>query len=137
MRNIFYFLILLSLTGCSGIFKKHIINNYYLTASDYSEYDMSLSCIIDNTGGFIETVGPTIIELEYDSNYIVIKQNPRNFPDAPNKEIINYYIVFVKKSNDDGFNNNLVGPLSLSEFNDFKIKLRFDKLKSISIEDIL
>ncbi|MBK9282761.1 MAG: DUF3997 domain-containing protein [Sphingobacteriaceae bacterium] len=65
----------------------------------------------------------------YNDKYMIVKQYPRTFPNAPNKTIINYYILPFKKGMNWRTKNGLIGPLTESEFK--------EKRKELGISDEL
>ncbi len=114
-----WLLIVLLLSGCMGFLsKENIIGNYYLIAAD-TEEQMSLSyCDPADKNGCIGIIEATVFSVGYNKDYIIAKQHPRVFPNAPNKDITNYFILPIgKKGTDWGNNYGLIGPLTLDQFN--------------------
>jgi len=98
------------------VVEKRIIDNYYLAATD--ELEGTALCYHDSSeGNFYDVIiGSTVIAVGYNNEYLIAKQHPRKFPYPPDKSITNYYILPLKKGIDWKNNNDLIGPLSESQF---------------------
>jgi len=110
-------------TGCNGLaIEEKIIGNYYFVAADDGE-GCSLSYHKarrgDFLGGFnyVGIIGATVFAVGYNDKYMIVKQHPRIFPNPPNREITNYYILSLKDSMEWQNKNGLIGPLTLELFN--------------------
>lgn len=110
-----YLIMLLFFVGCSGLDKEQLIGNYYLTAIDYVNENMSLSYKLES-GNFIGVVNPTVFALGYSKEYIIVKQHPLEFSKPPNKSITNYFIVPIKDKIHQFPDENKIGPLTALEF---------------------
>jgi len=94
------------------IIKKHIVENYYLTAPDIAEQS-SLTYKNNNKGNnYFTVVDATVYSVGYDSSYIFLKQ----YPHYPNKTITNYYIV-ERQKDVICYQEKIYGPFTLEEFN--------------------
>lgn len=127
--KIIYLSILCLLSSCMGFdTKEKIVGNYYLVAPD-DEAQLGLDyCDPADQNGCGGVIESTVFAVGYNENYIIVKQHPRTFPNPPNKGITNFFIVPTKR----GFNyrtmNNLIGPLTLEQFN--------TKTKELNISDL-
>ena len=85
---------LLLFSSCeSGV--EHIVNNYYLVSFEEGD-DKTLSYKVTD-GLYKDIIGPSIVNITHDNDFIIVQQNPRVFPDEPNREKSNYYIIPLKK----------------------------------------
>jgi len=115
IKRIVYSFIFLSFTACSGFaIEEKILDNYYLIAGDIGE-ECSLSYKVSDDD-FGTVIGATVFAIGYNKQFIIAKQHPRTFPNPPNKKIINYYILPIKRGMDWKTKNGLVGPLSYDQF---------------------
>jgi hypothetical protein len=103
-------------TGCIGAFdysyKKQIIGRYYLSAIDSRE-TMTV-CYNPNDDALVEILPPAVFAVGHDSDLIVIKQHPGEY--NPNKRIINYYIVSIRKKPWNFPEKEVIGPLTREQF---------------------
>lgn len=125
MKFNFLFLLVFSLLiGCQGVaIKEKIEGNYYLIATD-AEEDLSLTyheAADENNYGTI--INATVFAIGHNNEYIIAKQHPRNFPNPPDKSITNFFILPIKKKFDWKTNNDLLGPLTLEQFNEKRKEL--------------
>jgi len=109
--------------------KEKVIGNYYLVAVD-DEAELSLDyCDPADQNGCGGVIESTVFAVGYNEKYIIVKQHPRTFPNPPDKEVTNFFIVPIK----EGFNyrtmNNLIGPLTLEQFNTKRKELNISNLK--------
>jgi hypothetical protein len=110
------FVVALFLSSCTGSAIKNFHGNYFLIASDVGE-DLGLyyqEHIGDSNYGTV--VGATVFAVGYNSKFIVVKQHPRTFPNSPNKDITNYFILTIKKGFDWREMNGLLGPFTQNQF---------------------
>ena len=109
----------LLLTNCTGfIINKNIIANYYLVATDVPE-DLALSYLASGAGdNYEDIILSNVCAIGYNSNYIIVKQHPRNFPNLPDTTITNYYIVPIQVDKSISMKETIIGPLSLVRFNE-------------------
>jgi len=121
---IIFLLVTFSLFSCSDFaIKKSIVGNYFLIATD-TEDDLGL-CYHEpsddqNYGTIIDA---TIFAIGFNDKFIIVKQHPRNFPNPPNENITNYYILPIQKGMDWKSKNGLIGPITLEQFNTKKREL--------------
>jgi len=99
MRKYSYliFLIIPLIISCGGFgfrYQKKISDDIYLTAIDEME-QMSLS-YKTSKNGYNNLIDQTIYEIQYDSNYIIVKQHPRKYPNPINKDSTNFYLINLK-----------------------------------------
>lgn len=129
-QRILYLLILSLLSGCLGFdIKQKVVGNYYLIATDEEE-QLSLSyCEPSDQNGCGGIIEGTVFAVGFNANYIIVKQHPRIFPNPPNKNITNYYILPLKDTMNWRTKNGLIGPLTLDQFN--------EKRKELNIPDSL
>ena len=124
MKTISFLLILLIFTGCGGLaIKEKIIDSYYLVAVDIDE-DCSLSYqepTDEDNHGIV--IGATVFAVGYNDKYMLVKQHPRTFPSPPDKKITNYYILPLKKGMDWRSKNGLIGPLTITQFDEKRKEL--------------
>jgi hypothetical protein len=121
-RAIFYYIILLMFTGCSGLaIKEKITDNCYFVAADDEEgcglsyHEARWS---DFLGGvnYVTLIDATVFAAGYNDDYMIVKQHPRTFPNPPDKKVTNYYILPLKQGMDWETKNGLIGPLTSEEF---------------------
>ena len=114
--------------GCNDFaVKKHVVENYYLIATD-AEEALDLSYHESSDGNNFGTIiDATVFAIGYNDKYIIAKQHPRTFPNPPDKKITNYYILPLKKGMDWKSKNGLIGPLTLEQFNEKCIELNISK----------
>jgi len=137
IKNVLYSFIFLIFTSCSGFaIEEKLLDNYYLIAGDISE-DCSLSYKVSDDD-FGTVIGATVFAIGYDKQFIIAKQYPRTFPNPPNKKVINYYILPIKRVMNWKNKNGLVGPLSYDQFVLKRKELKLnDELKfTKEIEDL-
>lgn len=118
----------LILTNCTGfVIKKNVIANYYLVATDVPE-DLALSYLASGAGdNYEDIILSTVSAIGYNSNYIIAKQHPRNFPNPPDTTIANYYIVPIQVDKSKSMKGTVIGPLSLDKFNEKYKELKIPK----------
>lgn len=124
MRIILYFTILLTFVGCGGLaLKEKIIDNYYLVAvDDYDDCSLSYQEPTDGDNHGI-VIGATVFAVGWYDKYMIVKQHPRTFPNPPDKEITNYYILPLKKGMDWRSKNGIIGPLTSELFTEKRREL--------------
>ena len=118
MKKIIFLVISLSaikLISCSSFAYERVLNGkYYLLATDVYE-DMSIGVVENGVG--IGVINSSIFSVGQNDSFIIVKQHPRFFPNAPNKKITNYYIIPLKNKISNSSDKNFWGPLSEREFN--------------------
>ncbi|MEW9094818.1 MAG: DUF3997 domain-containing protein [Clostridiaceae bacterium] len=96
-------------------------NNYEL-----SRTSKTMACINKYVKDELkEVVAPTVQEMAYDDNFIMVKQHPLESMD--NEDDIQYWIIDINKKSE-------YGPFSEDEFNSKKLELKIDsdlKLKNV------
>lgn len=113
--------------SCSGeAYHEELNGGYYLSAIHAKE-DMVLGYQDGEYG--IGVLDATVFAVGQNDSFIVVKQHPRNFPDKPDKAIVNYYIVPLKSKIAKSADKSFYGPLSISEFE--------NKEKDLGIKDIV
>ena len=117
-------ILVLFLSGCIGFaVNENIIGNYYWVATDVGD-NLALSYHEAADGdNYSFIISPTVFAIGYNEKYIIAKQHPRSFSDAPDKNISNYYVLPLKEGIDWKTKNGLIGPLTLKEFHDERNKL--------------
>ena len=116
--NAFYFFFASLFSSCTGfVTKERIVSNFYLLATD-DEIQMSLSyCDPSDKNGCLGIINATVFAVGYDAGFIIAKQHPTDFPNYPNKNITNYFILPLVKNEVVSINNfGLIGPLTLEEY---------------------
>ena len=111
------------------VIKKNITGNYYLTAPD-DDLQLSLTYGKPDEDFYSGIIESTVFAVGYNKDYIIAKQHPRKFPDDLDRTITNYYILPITHN----YNWNLIGPLTLIEFNAERQKLKIPKSLQFSIE---
>ena len=99
MRNwIIILFVAFSLLSCSDfVIKKNIVGNYYLIATD-TEDDLGLAYHEPEDGqNYATIVDATVFTIGFNDKFINVKQHPRTFPNPPDLNITNYYILPLKK----------------------------------------
>ena len=100
-----------------------------MIASDVGE-DLALCYqehVDDSNYGTV--IGATVFALGYNSKFIVVKQHPRTFPNLPNKEITNYFILPIKRGFDWREMNGLMGPFTRKQFRNERDALHIGDIK--------
>ena len=123
------------LSGCMGFdTKEKVVGNYYLVAPD-EESQLSL-CYCDpaDKNGCSGVIEETVLAVGYNERYIIVKQHPRAFPNPPNKMVTNFFIVPITGGFNDITMNNLIGPLTLEQFNDKRKELNIPASVKFTIE---
>jgi hypothetical protein len=102
------------ISGCSGsAYYEEIQGGYHLSAIDV-KHDMIIGYQDGEYG--IGVINATVFAIGQNGRFIIAKQHPKNFPDKPDKGIINYYIIPLESRIAKSVDKNYYGPLSLSEF---------------------
>ncbi|NEW85145.1 MAG: DUF3997 domain-containing protein [Mariniphaga sp.] len=139
MRNwIMILFVVFSLLSCSDfVIKKNIVGNYYLIATD-TEDDLGLAYHEPEDGqNYATIVDATVFTIGFNDKFINVKQHPRTFPNPPDLNITNYYILPLKKGMDWKIKNGLIGPLTLDEFNEKRKELNIaNDIKFINVADL-
>lgn len=109
--------------------KEKIIGNYYLIAPD-DQAQLGLDyCDPADKNGCVGVIEATVFAVGFSEKYIIVKQHPSTFLNPPNKEVTNFFILPIE----GGFNyktmNNLIGPLTLEQFNTKRKELNISDLK--------
>lgn len=115
--KLFLFLIIvaLSLYGCVGTaYKENLTKGYSMSAMDVMT-DMSL--VFENEEGYsFDVVTSTVFAVGYNDEFIIIMQHPREFPNPPDKSVINHFIIPLEDRVSGSPESNVVGPFSKGEF---------------------
>jgi hypothetical protein len=137
---IFFFTILMVLfTGCNWngfAYDKKITGKFHLEATD--DMDQMNLCFQQGTDdeGYEGIIGPVVFAAGYNDKYIIVKQHPTIGPNKPwlNKKpyqpdtsITNYYILPIQEKYEYSPITDLIGPLTLDQFN--------SKRKELNIPD--
>lgn len=102
-------------SGCIGSSHyEKIKDSYYLSALD-SDEDMEI-VYRDENGYMFTIVGSTVFAVGYSEEFIVAKQHPRSFPNHPDKNILNYFIIPLKNKISNSVEKNVIGPITLKQF---------------------
>ncbi|HEX8514832.1 MAG TPA: hypothetical protein VF868_01445 [Bacteroidia bacterium] len=104
--------IFISLFGCNGLNKTHVTERYYLVAVDVRENTSLGYSVNDDNSSFVDVVAECVYSVGFDDKYIIAKQHPAN-----NREITNYFIVPIYKEFTYSPEKDVVGPLTLEQFN--------------------
>ena len=115
MKSLFAAIILLlTLAGCRGfVIDEHVCNNYYLTAIDLREEVSLVYRDPANSGGYGDVIGSVVYAIGFNNKYIIAKQHPRVFINAPT----NYFIVPIKERITRESCKDILGPLTAIQFN--------------------
>jgi hypothetical protein len=120
IKFLFINLLLITLYSCQTTsYKNKIIDNYYLSAMDADE-DMEI-IHIDKDGYMISIIRATVFAVGKDENFIIVKQHPKK-DNRIDKKSVNYFIIPLKNKKSNIEEKNIIGPLSLKEFNYIKDK---------------
>ncbi|MBS4013171.1 MAG: DUF3997 domain-containing protein [Bacteroidetes bacterium] len=122
--KLFIFLLIILCLACQYlVYKKKIVDKYYLIATD-TKSDMSVSYDLGD-GSFIGIVNGGVYAIGNNSNFIIIKQYHLNRKEnAINTQIIYYYIIPINPSiSKFKVEENIVGPLDEINFNIQREKL--------------
>jgi hypothetical protein len=129
-KTIIFFVAAIILSSCrDSAIKNNFYGNYFLIATDVGE-DLAL-CYQEHVDdpSYGTVVRATVFALGYNSHFIVVKQHPRTFPNLPDKDITNYFILPIKKGFDWGDMNGLMGPFTLTQFKNQSDTLHLGDIK--------
>lgn len=101
----------LGLFACNNHLKHKVVGRYYLTTEEGNANNLSLGYLINDDGTTVGVVEASIIAYGYNSDYIVLSQNP--YGDINR---VDYYIVKVKKSYTYFPEKYVLGPLNRVNF---------------------
>jgi hypothetical protein len=82
---------------------------------------------IDKDGYMISIIGATVFAVGKDENFIIVKQHPKN-ENRIDKKSVNYFIIPLKNKRSNIEEKNIIGPLSLKEFNNIKNKFNISNM---------
>jgi hypothetical protein len=118
------------MASCMGVaIKEHIVNDYFLIATDLpNDCDFTYQDSPPDGNTFVVIVPATVFAVGFNNQYLIVKQHPRVFPDPPNKKVTNYYIIPNHKTIPPNIDKEVIGPLTLEQFN--------QKRKELNIESI-
>lgn len=123
-KGTLYLIVMLIGTACVGgigaVINKNIIGHYFLVAPDVEEQLSICYHQHSDEDNYGIIIGETVFAVGYNNEYIIIKQHPNKSSDSLNKNKINYYILPVKDTMDWQTKNDLIGPLSLNQFEQLK-----------------
>ncbi|WP_282039933.1 hypothetical protein [Saccharicrinis aurantiacus] len=88
-------LILKSCGGFGFLYQKHLTDDVWLIAVDEIE-QMSVSLKVSENG-YSGLIDETVFAVGFNKNYLIAKQHPRKFPEPPQKDSTNYYIIDLNK----------------------------------------
>ncbi len=98
------------LLGCSGIEKEQLTGDYYLTKLDYSDSELDISFKLKESDNFIGVIPAKIIEVGFNNNFIIVKQQPKG------KHDYRFYIIPLTNRIHHSPDENKIGPLIKEEF---------------------
>jgi len=87
--------------SCGGFgfrYQKQINDKIYLIATDVME-QMTLSYKVSENS-YVGLIDETVFEVQYDSNFIIVKQHPQNEQNEIIRDLTYYYIIDLKSRND-------------------------------------
>jgi hypothetical protein len=120
MKNLYIYLLLL-LCSCHGAaYEEYLVDNYSLKAMDVKS---GMSVFYNDNEYLIGIIQPTVFAVGHNNDFIIAKQHPNNFP-IIDKSITNYFIIPIKKRVAESVEKNVIGPLTIEEFNAMKTELR-------------
>ena len=121
-KSIFFLLaIVFCFYSCgSGAYNKTLNGGYFLSALNNME-DMYLGYQDGENG--IGIITATVFAVGQNDDYIILKQHPRDFPNKPDKSIVNFYLIPLKSNISKSIDKNYYGPLTLREFEQKKKEL--------------
>ena len=129
ITHIFGIFTAVSLFSCDGLKNEHLTERYYFVAVDARE-NMSLGYSVnDDNSSFIDVVGETVFAAGYDDKYIILKQHPSN-----NRAITTYYIVLIHKEFNYSPEKDVIGALTLAQFNEKRKELNISDEVTFNIE---
>ncbi len=119
------------------VINKNIVGNYYLIATDTEDgLDLSFHEPSDDQN-YATIISATVFAIGFNDKFIIVKQHPRTFPNPPDMNITNYYILPLKKEIDWKSKNGLIGPLTLDEFNKKRKELNIsNEVKFMNVADL-
>ena len=123
MKKLLLFGLMTFLLSCSlGMdIERNIVGNYYLTAPDDDEQLGLTYRYPGDENGYGGIIEQTVFAVGFNKQFIIAKQHP------PNKEITNYFIL-PYNLNKEPKNEDLIGPLTLKEFEQKKKELKIENL---------
>ena len=147
MKKEFFFIAfcLTLFSSCIGnlgfIYKKHLVGNYYLTASDVIE-QCALSYHNEKTDGhnWGEIIGSTVFSVGFNEKFLIAKQGAISYKERDRFHIlpwrkeervigdIRYYILPIEKNMNWKTKNGLMGPLTELEFQEKRNALGINAL---------
>jgi len=124
MNRKFLLFVSLIIAACNGGIRDNFLGNYYLVAPDADE-QTALSYHEQSDGlAYGDVISATVFAIGYSKTFIIAKQHP-NY----NKQIVNYFILPVRKGFDWKTKNGLIGPLTSKQFEQKKTDLRIQDIK--------
>lgn len=127
--KIFLIMFLSLFCSCDGVYNKHILGNFYLTALD-SKNDLFLSYYDPVSKSYPVIVDCGIYDVQYNKEYIIVKRHPFLKPDSRlryNKDVTEFYIVKVVHTT-YFWDENCLGPFTEEEFVTKEKELNIGKL---------
>jgi hypothetical protein len=115
--------LLAALVACSGCFAgldpidEHLVGPYRLLAIESRD---NLAIVYDDEDpGVFFKIRPVVVDVGWDSRYIVAICRPQGEPGGP----LSYYYLDIAKDTLPGGRNAVTGPLTLEEFEAAKVEL--------------
>jgi len=119
--------IVLLLASCQGfVIQEHIVDKYYLQATDIGE-QLCLAYCPDGNGCF-PIIPETVFAAGYNEKYIIVKQHPNN-----NRSITNYFILTFAEAKERAGKDCLFIPLTLEEFEKQQKLLHLENVKFTTV----
>ncbi|AFD06703.1 DUF3997 domain-containing protein [Solitalea canadensis] len=118
--KIFEILCIISLSilyGCKGLTDRRITDRYYLVTMETKENVSIAYSINDDNTSFLDVVKPCVYSIGYNDKYILAKQHPLQSHNNVNTSITNYYIIPIYKEFNYSPEKEVIGPLTLEQFN--------------------
>ncbi|MDY5238916.1 DUF3997 domain-containing protein [Bacteroides helcogenes] len=127
--KIFLIMLLSQFCSCDGIYNKHILGNFYLTACD-TIHELCLSYYDSVSKCYPIIVDCGVYDVRYNKEYIIVKRHPFLKPDSRleyNEDVTEFYIVKVVHTTYFG-DENCLGPFTEEEFVTKEKELNVGKL---------
>jgi hypothetical protein len=113
MKNLYIYLLLL-MSSCHGsAYEEYLVDNYSLKAMDVKS---GMSVFYNDNEYLIGVIQPTVFAVGYNNDFIIAKQHPNIFPEI-DRSITNYFIIPIKNRVAESAEKNVIGPLTVEEFN--------------------
>jgi hypothetical protein len=113
-KMLFIVLIGVGFFGCEFAIEDQVTGKYYMIASDSGE-QCSLSFKLNNSG-YSTIISACVYSVGFNDYYIIAKQHPFEFAKELDKSVTQYFILPLNNGKNRNSKHDLIGPLSLNQF---------------------